>query len=113
LSIDDNRPVPDRAAHEGVVVAGEHDHGQTRLAEDGAGPLKDRRVKAVMFENVARQQDQIGPDRARGVYHGCEGRVSVAAPGAGGIAVIDMQVRAVDDENVFLSGRKGHWRRAP
>ena len=63
-----------------------------------------------MLENVAGQQNDVGVDRPCGVQYGGQRRIAVAAPGPCGIAVIDVQVGAVDDQDVFVSRCKGHLR---
>jgi hypothetical protein len=83
-------PVPDRAAHQWIVIAGQHDHRQPRRGEDGTGALQDRRVQPVMFEDVAGQQNDIGLNRLCCLQYGGQARVSITAPGARGIVVIDV-----------------------
>ena len=93
----------DAVGQGGVVVAGQDHHGAAGIGQQAAGAIEHAGADAVVVEGVAGEQDDVGVRVAGGGEHGGQACGAVAVLGGGG-GVIDMQVGAVDEEDV-------HWGR--
>ena len=56
--------------------------------------------QAIIVERIAGEQHDIGADRARGGQDAGKPRRAVAAVEARGVVVIDVQIGAVDDDDI-------------
>ncbi len=87
----------------GVVVAGQDHHGDAGIGQQAAGAVEHGGGDAVVVEGVAGEQDDVGACGTGGGEHGGEAGGAVVVLG-GIVLVIDVQVGAVDEEEV-------HWGR--
>ena len=92
--------VVDRIGHRRVVVARQHDDRQARGRYDGCG-LREQIVRqTVAVEGVAGEQHDVGTDVAGGAQYAREPRGAVAAMEPRGIIVVDVEIGAVNDDDV-------------
>ncbi len=85
-----------------VVVAGQDDDGKRRVVQQPSGPAEQVDRQPVVLEDVADQQHHVDGCLASGLEHNAKPPRPVAAVGARGVAVVDVEVRAVDDRNVIV-----------
>ena len=93
----------DAVGQRGIVVAGQDHHGDAGVGQQAAGAVEHGGGDAVVVERVAGEQHDVGAGGAGGGEHGGEAGGAVVVLG-GVVLVIDVQVGAVDEEEV-------HWGR--
>ena len=90
----------DRVGHRRVVVARQHDDRQAGRRDDGCGLRQQIVRQTVAVEGVAGEQHDVGADIAGGPQHAGEPGGAVTAVEPRGIVVIDVEIGAVNDDDV-------------
>ena len=99
----------DRAGDGRIVIAGQDDDRQRRSADHRRRLLDQALRHAMAVESIAGEQHHVGCKIARRSEHAAETRGAVAAMEARGVIVVDVQVGAMNDDDV-AGGRKRHAR---
>ncbi len=92
-----------------IVVAGQDHHRDAGIGQQAAGAIEHGGGDAVVVERVAGEQDDVGVGGAGGGEHRGEASSAVAVLG-GVLFVIDMQVGAVDEDDVHWGRLRGRHR---
>ena len=92
-------PDKNRVRERRVVVPGEDHHRQLDSGEQPERAVENGMAQLVVFKSVAGQKNDIGPHRPCGCQHRAQARRPVAISRAGNPILVDMQVRAVDEDD--------------
>jgi hypothetical protein len=84
------------------VIPGEDHDPKIGNGEEIAGALKNDLAQLIIFEGVAGQQIDVGPQHPGSNQHRAQARRPVTVMQARRMVLVDMQVRTVDEDDFFV-----------